>query len=91
MTEPFLDLQDMLKFVFICYKLIIVLPIANHISGYIPKKTEKENYEWYEHDLMTYIDVLKYKQFVENMDSHFSRAKITNFDMIHHQCQGNQL
>ena len=42
--------------------------------SYIPTKPEKE---WYKHDLMTYLDDLKYKQFTEDMDSHFSRAKIT--------------
>ena len=25
------------------------------------------------------------------MDSHFSHAKITNFDLIHHQCRGDKL
>lgn len=43
-------------------------------SSYIPTKPEKE---WYKQDLMTYIDDLKYKQFTEDMDSQFSRPKIT--------------
>ena len=60
-------------------------------NSYIPKKTEKKRYEWYKHDLMTYIDNLKYKQFVEDMDSNFSRAEIPNFDLIHHQCRGDKL
>ena len=25
------------------------------------------------------------------MDSHFSRAKVVNFDIIHHQCRGDKL
>ena len=57
---------------------------------YIPKKTKKK-YEWYEHNLMTYIDNLKYDNFLNNMDSHFSNSKITNFDIIHHQCPGDGL
>ena len=40
---------------------------------------------------MTYIDDSKYKQFVADMDSHFSRAKITNFDLINHHCRGDKL
>ena len=40
---------------------------------------------------MTYIDDLKYDQFVNDMDSHFSRTKITNFNIIHHQCCGDEL
>ena len=34
---------------------------------------------------------LKYEQFVGNMDSHFIRAKIVNFDLIHHKCRGDKL
>ena len=60
-------------------------------NSYIPKKREKKKYEWCEHDLMTYIDNLKHEQFVEDMDSHFSRVKISNFDLIHHQCCGDKL
>ena len=56
-------------------------------NSYIPKSSEKRKYEWFEHNLTTYIDGLKYKHFVEDMDSHFSRAKITNLNIIvHHQC-----
>ena len=40
---------------------------------------------------MTYIDNLKYDNFINNMDSHFSNAKITNLDIIHHQCCGDEL
>ena len=60
-------------------------------NSYISKKTQKKKYEWYEHDLMTYIDDLKCENFVLDMDSHFSRAKVVNFDIIHHQCCGDKL
>ena len=40
---------------------------------------------------MTYIDDLKYGNSINNMDSHFSSAKITNFDIIHHQYPGGDL
>lgn len=39
---------------------------------------------------MTCIDDLK-QHFAEDMDSNFFHAKITNFDLIHHQCCGNKL
>ena len=42
-------------------------------------------------NMMTFIDDLKYEHFVEDMDSHFSRAKITNFDLIHHHRRGSKL
>ena len=45
-----------------------------------------------QHDLMTYIDDLKYDNFVVNdMDSHFSDVKVVNFDIIHHDCHGDKL
>ena len=55
------------------------------MNSYIPKATQKKLYEWYEPDLMTYIDGLKYKNFTKDLDSHFSRAKIVNFGLIYHQ------
>ena len=55
------------------------------MNQYILNK-DKRTYEWYEHDLMSYIDNLKYEHFVEDMDNHFSRMKIINFDLIHHEC-----
>ena len=55
------------------------------MKQYILIKGQKK-YEWYECDLISYINDLKYRHFLENMDSHFLRAKITNFDIIHHEC-----
>ena len=37
------------------------------MNRYIPNKGKKKH-EWYEHDLMSYIDNLKYEHFVENME-----------------------
>ena len=65
------------------------LPLAT--NSYIPKKPEKKKYNWFEHDLMKYIDDLKYEHFFEDTDSLFSRVKIRNFDIIHHQCCGEPL
>lgn len=60
-------------------------------NTYISKKLEKGKYEWWEHDLMTYIDDLKFKSLVEDLDAHFSDAKVSNFDIIHHQWWGDPL
>lgn len=47
---------------------------------------------WCERDgLLTYIDQLKYKKFIENPDDHFSNVEIINFDIIHHECSGKLL
>ena len=43
------------------------------------------------HDLMTYTEDLKDENFVHDMDSHFSRAKVVNFDMIHHQIRQSRI
>ena len=40
---------------------------------------------------MSYIDDLKYEHFIKNMDDHFTRAKIVNFDLIYHKCCGDEL
>ena len=42
------------------------------MNKYIPTK-EKTEYKWYEHDLMSYIDDLKYNKFIENTDEHFQK------------------
>ena len=56
----------------------------------IPKNKKRE-YEWYEHDLMTYINNLKFERYVENMDSYFSQARVKNFDIRNHYCCGDLL
>ena len=40
---------------------------------------------------MTYIDDLKYDRLVNHVNSHFSSAKVINFDIIHYQCRGDKL
>ena len=61
-------------------------PLPSETNPYILKKPEKKKYEWYEHNLMMYIDDLEYEHFIEDTDSHFSCVKVTNFDLIHYQC-----
>ena len=41
-------------------------------------KNKKREYEWYEHDLIPYINDLKFEKYVENMDSYFSQARVKN-------------
>ena len=61
------------------------------INEYIPTKGKTE-FKWYEHYLlMPYIDDLKYNEFIENTDEYFQKAKIINFDIIHHECKGDEL
>lgn len=60
-------------------------------NAYIPKKPEIKKYEWYKDDLLMYFDDLKYDKFIEDTDKSFSCANIINFDLIHHQCCGDEL
>lgn len=59
------------------------------MNSYIPKVPEKKSTNGM--SIMTYIYDLKYKNFNEDMGSHFSRAKIVSFDLIYHQCRGDKL
>ena len=60
------------------------------MNNYIPTKGKTEC-KWYEHDLMSYIDVLKYNKFIKNVDDHFQRAKVINFDIIYQECRGDEV
>ena len=41
--------------------------------------------------LLTYIDHLKYRDFINDSDGHFEKDKIINFDTIHKQCCGEKV
>ena len=50
---------------------------------------ENLDISWYEcGGILTYIDQLKYKEFTEGPDKHFTDVKIIIFDIIHHECSG---
>ena len=55
-----------------------------YILKYVP-----ENLPWYERDgLLTYIDQLKYRDFISDPNAHIKNTQIINFEMIHAQCCG---
>ena len=59
---------------------------------YIPKFAKNYNdLSWYERDFISYIDWLKYKQMMSNPDDCFSKQKVVNFDIIHHECRGGPI
>ena len=50
----------------------------------------KKNLKWYERDeLMTQHDQIKCEEFLEDLDAHFQKLQIVNFDIIH--SKGNHL
>ena len=60
-------------------------------TSYIPRYV-KDNLKWYEKEgLITYFDQLKYKEFKKDRDAYINETKITNFDIIHHECRGDKL
>ena len=54
-------------------------------NKYVPRY-EKLDLPWYKRDgLVTYIDDLKYKEFIDNPDEHFSNGEVNIFDIIHNR------
>ena len=57
-----------------------------YVNKYIPEYQSKDT-PWYECDgLFTYIDQLKYEEFILNPDECFGKAEITNFDIVNQRC-----
>ena len=56
--------------------------------------TYQEDYHklpWYERDMMSYIDHVKYKTVRDDPDQYFDIVKVVNFDIIKDQCRGDKL
>lgn len=61
-------------------------------NNYVP--TYHEDYSkrpWYESDMMSFIDHIKYRSMRDNPDSYFNNVKVVNFDIINHECRGDKL
>lgn len=59
---------------------------------YVPKY--HKNYiklPWYEKDLMTHYDYLKYKDMSDNPEYYLKNVHVINFDIIHQECCGDKL
>ena len=55
----------------------------NFVNKCIPEYVP-EDLPWYERDrLITYIDQMKYKDFISDPDAHVKNTQIINFQMIH--------
>ena len=55
-------------------------------NTYIPRKTKQGKYEWYEYDLMSYFNDLKYEELASDTDGYFQNAPVINFNIINHEC-----
>ena len=57
-----------------------------YVNKYI-SKVVPEDLPWYKRDeLMTYIDQLKYKDFISNPDAYLEKTEVINFDLIYARC-----
>ena len=41
--------------------------------------------------MRSYIDYLKYREMFDSRDHYFKNKKVTNFDLINHECPGDPL
>ena len=59
-------------------------------NKYIPTAT-KTDLIWYEWDLNTWFNELKFKEVTDNLDQYFSNVKRVNFDIIYNDIRKSQL
>ena len=50
-----------------------------------------KNLPWYQRDMRSYIDHVKYKTMRGDPDQYFGNFKVVNFDIIHHECRDDKL
>ena len=55
------------------------------VSSFVPKKVD------YVFDLHTRLNKTKYDEIINDLDGHFKNCYVTNFDLINHECRGDQL
>ena len=59
----------------------------NYVLEYVP-----DNLKWCGRDgVMTYIDKLKYDNFIKNTDEHFEKTQVRNFDINRKQVRGEKI
>ena len=63
----------------------------NCTNKYVPEFVPSD-LKWYERDgLMTWYDQVKCEQFLEDVNKHFSKTKIVNFDIINKSIKGEEI
>ena len=59
-------------------------------NNYIPTRPKLLN-DHDRFDLEARLQQMTFNEIMQNSDSYFENAYITNFDLIHHQCRGDKL
>ena len=60
-------------------------------NSYIPTRPKKYNQQQGRFDLDDSLNQMKFDEIIENSDSYFENVKLSNFDLIHHECRGGEL
>ena len=60
-------------------------------NSYIPIQSKKYNYLQDRFDLDDRLNQMKFNKITENSDFYFENVKLTNFDLIHNDCNGSDL
>ena len=55
------------------------------VNSYVPRKVDQV------YDLDTRLNKTKYDEILNDLDGHFKKCYVTNFDLINHECRGDKL
>ena len=65
-----------------------IYPIQNYVLINPTKRLNSNNFK---DDLHFTLPKMTFKKIVDDPDYHFQNSYITNFDLIHHECRGDEL
>ena len=61
------------------------------VQNYVPTNPIKTMNSNFGHDLDFTLRKMTFEKIVDDPDRHFQNSYITNFDLIHHECRGDEL
>ena len=64
-------------------------PVQNYVPTNPMKRLNSSSN--FERNLDTTLKEIAYKKIINNPEYHFQNCYITNFDLIHHECRGDEL
>ena len=59
-------------------------------NSYVPTQPKKYNNQQDRFHLDDRLNQMKFNEIIENSDSYFENVKLTNFDLIHKECNGSE-
>ena len=61
------------------------------VQNYVPINPTKKLNKNFGHDLHTTLQMMTFTKIVNDPEYHFENSYITNFDLIHNECKGDEL